>query len=214
MLKKILLILLVVCLLTSCTSKKNIVNDSYSNGDVNINYPMIENKDYTEINELIKKEALKVLDNYGENNISSLNIDYEISYINKKIISIKYTGIGNMKKAVYPNDFFYTTNIDMDNKTILKLADVVDADETFIENFRNDNFRALKDQQRLLLKDLSDDEIIEKLSTDNFYISENSLGISVDVLHVLGDHAEYEIKYGNIDNTKWDNFNSNYINEK
>lgn len=212
-----LLIVLVVCLLTSCTAEKNIVEDSYSSGNININYPMIENKDNeedTKINELIKDEALKVLEYYGENNLSSLDIDYEMSYINKKIMSIKYSGTGTMKKAVYPNSFFYTTNIDIKNKTILKLSDVVEVNEDFIENFRNDNFQALRADQIQLLRNMTDEEILEKLTSGNFYIDENTLGISVDILHLLGDHAEYEIQYENIDNTGWTDFYGNYINEE
>lgn len=180
-----------------------------------INYPQVENKNDKEeiktLNKIIEDEALSILDNYDINDISSLEIDYEISFWNKKIISIKYYGLGNAKKSVYPNNIFYTTNIDIENLTILKLSDVVDIDETFLGKFQGDDFSAVRSEQIGLLEDLSIEELNKKLLSNNFYLNESKLGISIEVIHVLGDHAEYEIDYSNLKNVKWENFQNNYL---
>jgi hypothetical protein len=46
----------------------------------------------------------------------------------------------------------------------------------------------------------------EENSSNSFsYFTNDSLGISIGVIHVLGDHAEFEIKYEDIkDNMKAD----------
>lgn len=219
MLKKILVIIVAALMLVSCSaSKMNIVKDTYSEGKVIINYPQFENKNDKEeiktLNKLIEDEALKIMNQYDINDLSGLEIDYEISFCNEKIMSIKYSGLGNVKKAVYPNNIFYTSNIDTQNQAILKLSDVVDVDETFLDKFKGDNFSAVRSEQIGFLEDLSMEELNNKLASNNFYISESALGISVEVIHVLGDHAEYEIEYTNLDdNVRWKSFYDKYINE-
>ncbi|GMQ61351.1 polysaccharide deacetylase family protein [Vallitalea maricola] len=218
MLKKILVIIVAVLMLVSCSaSKMNIIKDTYSEGKILINYPQFENKNNKEeiktLNKLIADEALKIMNQYDIDNLSSLEIDYEISFCNEKIMSIKYSGLGNEKKSVYPDNIFYTTNIDTQNQTILKLSDVVDIDETFLDKFQSDNFSAVRSEQIGLLEDLSTEELNNKLASNNFYISESTLGISVEVIHVLGDHAEYEIEFNDIDDSEIESFYEKYINE-
>ncbi|GMQ56007.1 hypothetical protein AN1V17_03990 [Vallitalea sediminicola] len=219
MLKKILIVIVAVLILVSCSSSKmNIVEDTYSEEKILINYPQIENKNDKEeikiLNKIIEDEALNILDYYDVNDISSLEIDYKISFCNDKIISINYSGLGNAKKSVCPNNIFYTTNIDIENQTILKLSDVIDIDDSFLDKFKSDDFSAVRSEQIGLLDDLSIEELKDEISANNFYINERTLGISVEVIHVLGDHAEYEIAYTDIDdNVRWNNFYNKYINE-
>jgi len=215
--KKIIAIILLLAMITSCSSKKinsyNITKNSYLDNNIRIDYPQMEdnkNKEkVTRLNKLIREEALKIIDYYKYNDISSLTIDYEISYKNPKILSIKYFGLGYQKSSLYPNNIFYTTNLNIIDENLLQLTDIIDIDESLIIN---EDIKPLKNEHKDVLKHLSIDELIEKFSNANFYLTNNALGISIDVIHAIGDHAEYEISYDSISGEKWNNFTQTFIN--
>lgn len=200
----------------------------YNDKDVKISYPQISNlndKDKEkQINEMIKSEALKVLSTYGEDvDNLTLDVDYNIKWKDGNLLSIQYIGSGYVKDAMYPNNILYTTNIDINKATKIKLIDVINIDESFIQKFREGRYTVfdlelnVENESKNEVNKYSNTELIEyfnkadDISIENelnafSYFTKDSLGISVSVPHAIGDHAEFEIKYQDLkDNIKTEN---------
>ena len=190
--------------------------ETYIDKDIKINYPQITNLNDSDkqkmVNDLIKNEALKVLNYYPMVDSGlSLEINYEIKRKSANLLSIQYSGVGYVKDAAHPNNIFYSTNINMDKGIRLRLKDIVKIDKNFIGKFKEAS-KALKSDYNGILDELSNEDLIKKFSeadsldnigtenqSDTFsYLTNDSLGISVSVPHALGDHAEFEIKYKDI----------------
>jgi hypothetical protein len=74
------------------------------------------------INELIKINALKLLDGYEHiSSKISVDVDYNIKYNKEPLLSIQYTGVEYIDGAAYPLNIFNTTNIDMESCSKVKL---------------------------------------------------------------------------------------------
>jgi len=233
--KKIYLILpvLLILFLTSCTSAKDIettVKDSatkasyqtteekYTNKDISISYPQISGLNgstaQNSINQLIKTEALKGLNFFAVTDSLTLEISYKIKSETAGILSVVYTGTGYVQGTAYPTNLFYTTNIDIKNGVKLQLKDIVKADNDLADKYLSGAFIPLdaslnsaqtsmtKEEfsQALLNADSLEKTNIEKQFFTFSYLTEDSLGISVNVIHALGDHQEYEIKLADIEN--------------
>jgi len=193
----------------------DITQSSYVDKGIKIVYPQITGLSDTnkqkKINDLIKKDALKVLDYYknvGEE--VSLDINYDIKLKGTNLLSIQYSGVGNIKGAAYPKNMFYTTNVDMNNVNKVKLADFVNINEDFVKEFKEGKYVAwdteLNSAIELIKEDIKSynlvnefknaDSMGEENTSNSFsYFTKDSLGISIGVAHALGDHAEFEIKY-------------------
>jgi len=142
------LLLGAICTLTlwGCGDKKgeisqtsHTVTQSSQTGtdeDIDIKYPVLPEYSAT-INEMIKQEALRVLDAYEidvpEEERLSLEIDYEIKLKTDDLISIVFEGLGYIQGTAHPNNFFYTLNIDAKTAKKVRLADRVTVDDSFIQ---------------------------------------------------------------------------------
>lgn len=202
-----------------------LVKNVYTNKKVTINYPQITNfgdiKKQKLINEIIKSEALKVLNYYKDSiNEVTLNINYSIKLKDKNLLSVQYSGLGYSKGAAHPNNLFYTTNINLNSGTKLRLVDLVKIDESFVNKFRSSSYKSqktdtnqsLKEAVKLSVQQITTADLIKSFnnadSLDNIgtekqsdtfsYLTKDSLGISVSISHAAGDHAEFEIKYQDI----------------
>jgi hypothetical protein len=216
-----------------------LVTKTYTNKDITVNYPQLTSSgDITKqklINEIIEDEALKVLNYYSGNTEEvSLEINYDIKLQGKDLLSIQYSGIGFFKGSAHPNGIIYTTNINLNRGTRLRLSDLVKIDESFINKFKNSNYKsqelepneALEKAIKSSVEQFTVDDLIKSFnnadSLDNIgnekhsdifsYFTKDSLGISVSVAHALGDHAEFEIKYEDLKsnlktkNQVWEDF--------
>lgn len=226
--KKIIMviILLLTFMISGCGNQKDdnkdnisdkgqydITMETYTDKNIKINYPQISNLNDNEkqirINEMIKSQALDVLENYNDG-ISDLNLemDYEIKYQGKDILSIQYIGLSATKGAAYPINEYNTANIDLKNEQLLKLSDVVTINETFVEKFNTGKYVAYNNSLNLesegalidALHNFDNNSLIESLNkeTTNFYYTKDSLIVSIELPHVLGDHMEMEMKYDDL----------------
>ncbi|KZE40470.1 hypothetical protein AV540_25740 [Brevibacillus parabrevis] len=235
-----LLLLFVVFVLSSCGSTKkgmqnsnayNIDNsqineikqNSYQDKGIVIRYPQLLNSKngikQDEINKLIKDEAMKVLNYYADGlDVLALEIHYKIKYHGEKLMSIEYTGIGNIKGSAHPNNIFFTTNINLEEARKIRLADIVTINEQFFEVIKSGKFTlqngVIKDKSEVvqrfneysideLAKMFTNSDSLDKVGTEQqsdvfSYFTNDNLGISFGVPHVLGDHLEIEIKYSDI----------------
>lgn len=191
----------------------DIVKETFTNDKIIINYPQISNLNNDDkekkINELIKVEALKIQEDY-EDDISNLdlNLDYEIMYNGSDILSIHYLGLAMIKNAAYPINEINTTNIDVEKAQLLTLSDVVTVNFDLISKFKEGKYKAYREDLNLesagalndALNSFESNELIERLkqNTANFYFTNDSLVLSADVIHAMGDHFEMELKYNDL----------------
>lgn len=197
----------------------NLISALYSINDIHIKYPQLINlgdkNKQSIINDLIKTEALKVLNYYKDStNDLTLEIDYTIKKQDLNILSIIYSGIGYIKGAAHPNNLLYTTNIDINTGKKLRLKDIVNINKNLTSKFINGDFKPLNPYVDHTLSNFSNEELLKTLesadSLDNLdskthsdvfsYLTNDSLGISMNVSHAAGDHTEFEIKLTDIKN--------------
>lgn len=192
--------------------------DSLMNCD--IKYPqisgMVNSSKQQKINNILREEAIKGLNYYnykGREGFLELQIDYKFVLSNKAVLSIQYSGVGYVSNAAHPNGLFYTTNINIKTGQRFRLADIINIDRNFAKKILNGEFKPLwpkqienkkwgsyEEIQEMFIKADSLDNIGTDQHSDEFsYLTSDSLGISVNVCHAIGDHAELEIKYKDIE---------------
>lgn len=194
-----------------------IVSETYDNKKgTKISYPQIsdlsDGEKQKELNEIIKNEALKGNNYYKDvDGEVTIDIKYKIVCQEPELLSIIYSGVGNVSGAAHPSNLFYTTNLDIVNKKDLRLNDIVNINDDFVKMLINGSFKAVNSEyeaeykseinmvtpddwkKNLLVADPSD-----KMGSEFSYMTKDSLIISIGVMHALGDHAEFEIKYKDI----------------
>jgi hypothetical protein len=178
--------------------------------NIKINYPQISNyndsRKQQTINNLIKTSVLKVLEDY-QDDLSSLdmNIDYEIKYQGADLLSIEYLGLATVKGTAHPVNAIWTTNIDLEKKQELALGAVVNINDSLVEKFKEGQYKAYSADLHIksagalpdVLDGFSSQDLLEffKEQSRKFYFTKDSLGISVEVGHAVGDHLEMEMPY-------------------
>jgi len=184
--------------------------ETFEHGDISITYPQFISEDaenIQELNELIKNIALSVLDQYGEDTAGlSMDVTYELSLLTEDFISIVFEGLSFMEGAIRPNRIFYTLNIDLETMQRVRLTDVVHVDEGLANLLLSGEVPPLDPNQASVLEEIDIDRMTERLRNadpDDWahavfsYYTADKLVISVDLLHVQGHHALYEILYTN-----------------
>ncbi len=197
-----------------------IVSATYDDQEIHIRYPQIDGlTDLAQQNLLngrIKDGALMGLHYYEyvlEDEQVFVDIDYRVTYQDQNLISIVYSGVGNVEKAAHPSNLFYTSNIRTSDGENIRLTDFIDVNEAISKKLIEGEFQPVqKEYTAEYLQDigffnaeewakrLMDADPETNIGSEYSYFTENALGISVAVAHVLGDHAEFEIPYGDI----WD----------
>lgn len=188
--------------------------ETYKYKDTIIHYPQVTGlADITKqnkINSIIKDDAL-----YHRTNVDNLGVEikYTIELKNADILSIKYEGIEYFKGAAHPNDAFYTTNIDIATGSKLRLLDLVNIDNNLVNAYRKGtyiNFMGISasDLANEINAERSDTDLIKafNLADENntsevcSYLTPDYLVISTQEAFAIGSHAEFEIKYKDIQN--------------
>ena len=190
-----------------------ISSNKYERKDVRISYPVIsglsdKNKEYR-INKIIRDNALKGLNYYVDDEDIDLKIVYEVKLNNSRYLSIIYYGVGYFPKDAHPTNHFYTTNIDIENGCIVRLNDIVSVGKDLATKIKSGEYIPTTnvDELKNILATMNVDSIYENLlNADDLdrigtehqsnyfsYINEDSIGISIEVPHAIGDHVEYEL---------------------
>lgn len=199
---------------TSEQQSYELIQEKYSEHGIVIKYPQITKlKDIAKqkyLNQILKTDALEGLQNYADSNSGvHVEIDYEIKRQSERFLSVQYTGIRYVKDAAYPSHMFYTTNLDMKQASRIRLRDLVKVEKPFIELIKSGKITAVQPEQQGLIGDFTKDDLIQLLANadvtkgslaevemESFsYLTNDSLGMSVPMAHVVGDHAEYEIRF-------------------
>ncbi|MBZ6443793.1 MAG UNVERIFIED_CONTAM: DUF4163 domain-containing protein [Paenibacillus polymyxa] len=194
-----------------------LTREKYSKNGIVIKYPQITKlKDIAKqksLNQILKTEALGGLHDYADSNFGvHVEIDYEIKRQSERFLSVQYKGIRYVKDAAYPTHMFYTTNLDMKQASRIRLRDLVKVEKPFIELIKSGKITAVQPEQQGLIGDFTKDDLMQLLANadvtkgslaevemESFsYLTNDSLGMSVPMAHVVGDHAEYEIHFAQI----------------
>lgn len=207
---------------TNLNESYDLTKENFTENGVSINYPQITgltdiDKEKT-LNDLLNKEAHKVLNFYEESNGLDLEIDYAISFQNPYFLSVQYAGSGYVDGAAHPNNLFYTTNVDVENGNRIRLSDVVVIDESFLSLFQSDAFKVVNPDQEEFANELKANVTVDQLqNADNLdgigteqhsetftYFTESGLGISIGTSHAAGGHAAFEMMYVDSPEEMWD----------
>lgn len=183
--------------------------NTYKENDIKIEYPQIVNSDKIDkldiINKLIKDKAIAAYNDTikGLETGQTYEVDgeYDVKFNDGKILSIAFYSYNNITPSAHPFNKFYTINIDMKTGKEIPLNKVVsNIDDNFIYNLKNGKYVGSIDTiySTQLFNEVfsyySDDkELINAIKEAPFYITEESVGISLPVSHVFGDYANIEV---------------------
>lgn len=196
----------------------NVIQNVYKNKNITVNYPQITNlgvaNKQSTINELIKNDVVS----YVNKNItadSTLELKYSVKLQTPDLLSIQYLGAANAPNTAHPSNIFYTTNISIKDAKKLRLPDIVNVNANLVNAFKKGQYvdsegRNIKEAQAQITGYINDNitanELIKYFNeADSFdienanpsntfsYLTKDAVVISINVPHVLGDHAEFSI---------------------
>ncbi|MEH7236660.1 hypothetical protein [Bacillus sp. JJ1562] len=194
---------------------------TYENGELTIHYPQLlkmQNKDLEQqINHLIKDDAILFLNQFQDGD-APLKMDNHVILPESDTFSIHYTG--NYNGGMYPTHLLFTTNIDWKTGEKIRLFDLFVLDEHFIETLKNAKYidwenppEPNKEKHAAIIEYLNtfnNQDLIEAIKKADHpnpeenpygifsYFLNNSVVISIQVPHALGDHAEFEVNFGDL----------------
>lgn len=212
--------------------KESFERVSYEKNGIRATYPRIlaggTKEQVRGWNNIISSDFNKILQIYSFNPIpgptpapsaeipSMLEISFEMKLLNDHLISIFYVAYFNAEYAAHPTELVYTTNINKDSGNRIRLGDVVDINQRFVENFRNWTLVTHKEESvewhqavKDYMNSISDEDLLkgfeaadlfgsQNLWGINSYFTPDKLGISMGVPNYIGDHVEFEESYSNL----------------
>lgn len=139
-----------------------------------------------------------------------LTVSYKIKGNTEAWLSLFYLADFNSAYSAHPSNLIYTTNIDKRNSRRIRLSDIIDVNEAFVKEFRtwkikdsSENTNEIQEAIYDYISHISDEELLagfraaDHIGSDNpwgiySYLTNDSLGISIEVPNYAGDHAEFE----------------------
>lgn len=191
--------------------------DEYKN--IVIEYPCLKadfsDQKVSEINDFIKAEAIKLCDGYDyvyevkDYNYLELRINYEIEYLSDSYLSIVYKGLANPYWANHPTHLFYTLNIDLCSTKCIKLEDMIEINDRFLNLFKEqiENHKAepypdvdiyfAKIPDNQILKYLKSSDNLER-GTESYYgvysyFTDKEVCVVYPVPYAVGNHTVIKI---------------------
>ena len=195
----------------------SIITATFSQDNIKVQYPQIrglgdDSKEKT-INDLIKNDVLnsqveapiKAYQDATHTKVLTLDLKYQVTMNTTKLLSVVYTGRSNIVGSAHPNEAIYAITIDLKNATKLKLADFTIIDTNLAQKIKqstavtNEAVKNGMDKNGLItLIQIEDDQTLikglkEEWAYNTFYVTPNSLVVSVDVAHAAGDYVLVEL---------------------
>lgn len=139
-----------------------------------------------------------------------LTVSYEIKGNTEAWLSLFYLADFNSSYSAHPSNLIYTTNIDTKQSRRIRLSDIVELNEAFVKEFRTwklvDSLEDKNEIQEAIydyINHISDEELLagfraaDQIGSGNVrgiysYLTNDSIGISIEVPNYAGDHAEFE----------------------
>jgi len=192
---------------------------TYQDGNITIQYPQLtqmeDHNKQQKINNTIKKEAILFVNQYNAPD-TTLNMDYQMMVNSSESLSILYSGDLSVTGGLYPSHLVFTTNMNVGTGEKLRALDQYVIDELFIDKLKNSSYLDWENSDSPnvekkkavieYLNSISTNELIgalihgdrptiqENLYGVYTYFKDDSLIISIQVPHALGDHAEFRLK--------------------
>lgn len=169
--------------------------------NVSIKYPILSSNeiDLASVNKLIKETALNIF-TVDKEFKQDINISYEIVFNNNKFISIIFTGLANATPSAHPRNMFYTLNIDIERGSKIKLTDIYNIDDSFIELYKSELKKQTIPYIAMYLENYTNEELKKMFNNADkendgifSYYTDTSVGISFPTIYAIGDHIEVEI---------------------
>ena len=181
-----------------------IEDDVYNVMNVVIKHPRLKYSDELKTNEisaLLEGGGMIGTKYYEDQDKLNMNVKYKIKRKNKKLISVVFEGTGYVEGAAYANNHLYSVNVNLKEKSFLKLSDFVDVNKELAEKLKKGT---VPEDQAEAFNTLTAEDILNKLSVYDevdkvqpdqsySYLTEDSLGVILTVEHALGDYIQVEI---------------------
>jgi hypothetical protein len=173
--------------------------ETKSRPTVRIDYPKYKDVS-SDINQIIKEVALqRPWLGVEENDETTIEIDYKTKLNNKNYLSVSFEGWSYAQNTAYPNGQFFALTFDKKRNKELEIEDVIIVNDVFSElawkqlksQIDEERFNAIQDYLQ---------QMNPHFDSYGFYLTANSLGIILPLIHALGDYAKFEIPYAVLDN--------------
>lgn len=207
------IIIFALCLFTiGCSNNVNFVlednvsydytSESYTpTSKMYVKYPRFTDGKFDLINKIIENDIISFVQDYYDNIYEglTLNINYEISYQGKDMISIVYTGTGNVETAAHPTNIFKTININISQNKKVYLSNLYNIDDDFIELFKEEFKKQVNLEKSIILDSYNDNDLKELLKNADLksnimsYLKDKNVGLSFEVPHAIGDYITITI---------------------
>jgi len=203
----------------ACANTKEITSQSYldvklesnthKSGAIEIIYPQVSNQKQSSkvlnLNDIIKLQSLNILNGIEGKDVT-LELSYEINSFNNEYLSISFAGHSYFQEAAYPQNIFYTVNIDLNDNKVLRLSDVSNDYQRLAKYILNcDTNGESKEALEYIKQKYNFNEMVQLLETadnSNNYFEDSScvysyykddiIGISFSVPHAIGDYVIVE----------------------
>ncbi len=152
------------------------------------------------------EEPIKAYRDVNNNKVKlTLDLKYQVTLSTAELLSVVYTGYSNIEGAAHPTGDIYALTIDLKNVTKLKLSDFTTIDTNLAQKIKqstavtNDAVKNGVDKNVLItaIQSTDDQTIIQGLKDqwayNTFYVTPNSLVVSIGVVHAIGDYALIEL---------------------
>ena len=148
---------------------------------------------------------------------SLLLISYDLKSNTEEWLSIIYYADYSSAYSAHPSNLIYTTNIDKRGSRRLRLSDILDLNKDFVQEFRTWEWKGTSEESGEIksaiyqyVENITDEELLEgfrgadQIGSGNpwgiySYLTQNGLGISLEVPHYAGDHAEFEQSFARLE---------------
>lgn len=196
----------------------SITTATFSQDNIKIQYPQIiglgDDSREKVINDLIKNDVLngqveapiKAYQDATNAKVKlTLDLKYQVTMNTAELLSVVYTGYSLIEGSAHPTEDIYAISIDLKNTAKLKLSDFITMDTNLAQKIKqstavtNDSVKNGMNKNILIeaIQSIDDQTLIQGLKNqwayNAFYVTPNSLVVSVEVAHAIGDYALVEL---------------------
>lgn len=187
--------------------KYSVQEQIISSDRVKVSYPEFEfeNKALSEeTNESILRSVTMIMETTNIDEYEEAEFSYEVCAVKENVISVVFSGFMFETDAAYPINAFFSFNISPKTGMLIKNGDLITFDSAFVEKLKSSDAVYKNEDVRDVASDLDSEEFIKNidnyfasLNSDrySFYFTESSVGVSIPLPHVAGDHTEIEVAY-------------------
>lgn len=185
-------------------------------GDASMEYPVISSDDTdtdidTETVNALIREFIdgKLREEQLENGMFDTDASYryeitkaETKLLSKDFMSVLVTGEYYVTDTAHPTMFAYTLNCDIKEYAILSSAELINDFSKIKEKFLDGEFTLVYGDKDLMNETNYEDMILEYRTEygiyPDIYFTEDSLGMVIDLVYLLGGYTIFEIPYSEI----------------